>query len=228
MNYLLNSTNRTPHLIVAHKLSQLVSFLATDSLQHGISNESNVIDGAFGVVTEVLPITRFDSIDDIERLANVIELTRAIGPSNVWNEMPGIFYELALNAVQHSQSVAGCYVVLEYATVAPSGILYAVGVADNGIGIPTSLRQNPDLTHILSDAEAIAHATELHVTSTGEPQRGLGLDHIMQVVKRFRGNFVLISGVGYVNIVNGLMINRENVSSTDCLLGTVAVVTLSA
>lgn len=175
----------------------------------------------------VLPIKRFDSIDDIERLANDIELRRAIGPSNVWNEMPGIFYELALNAVQHSQSAAGCYVVLEYAEIAPSRIIYVVGVVDNGIGIPASLRKNPDFAHIMSDAEAIAHATELNVTGTGEPERGLGLDHIMQVVKTFRGNFVLISGMGYLNIVNGLMINKENVNPTHCLPGTVAVVTLS-
>lgn len=227
MNDLFDSSNSTPHLIVAHKLSQLVSSLSSDSLPSEISDASSMIDEALGDVTVVLPIKRFDSVDDIECIANSIESTRVIGPSNVWNEMPGIFYELALNAVQHSQSAAGCYVVLEYAEVAPSGIIYVVGVADNGIGIPASLRKNPDFAHILSDAETIAHATELNVTGTGEPERGLGLDHIMQVVKTFRGNFVLISGMGYLNIVNGLMINKENVSLTDCLEGTVAVVTLS-
>ena len=227
MNDLFDSSNRALHLMVARKLSRLVSSLASDYLPCEISDASSMIDDALGVVTVVLPITRFGSIDDIERLANGIELTRVIGPSNVWNEMSGIFYELALNAVQHSQSAAGCYVVLEYAAIAPSGIIYAVGVADSGIGIPASLRKNPDFAHILSDAETIAHAIELNVTGTGEPQRGLGLDHIMQVVKTLRGNFVLISGMGYLNIVNGLMINKENVSPTDCLLGTVAVVTLS-
>ncbi len=227
MNDLFDASNGTPHLIVAHKLCQLVSSLSSHSLPRDISDTSSLINDELGDVTAVLPITRFDSIDDIERLANDIELTRAVGPSNVWNEMPGIFYELALNAVQHSQSAAGCYVVLEYAAIAPSGIIYVVGVADNGIGIPASLRKNPDLAHIRSDAEAIAHATELNVTGTGEPERGLGLDHIMQVVKTFRGNFVLISGMGYLNIVNGLVINKENVNPTDCLPGTVAIVTLS-
>ena len=186
-----------------------------------------MIDDAFGIVTQILPITRFDSVDDVESLANVIELTKPIGPANVWNEMSGIFYELALNGVQHSQSAAGCYVVLEYATVAPSTNVYAVGVADCGIGIPASLRQNPDFAHIMDDAEAIAHATELNVTGTGEPTRGLGLDHVMQVVKNLRGNFVLISGTGCLNIVNGLTVNNENVSLTDRLPGTVAVVTFS-
>ena len=179
------------------------------------------------VVTQELPITRFDSIDDIERLANIMEISRVTGPSNVWSEMPGIFYELALNAVQHSMSAAGCYAILAYATVAPTGIVYAVGVADGGIGIPASLRRNLGLLHKTSDAESIAYATELHVTGTGEQERGVGLDHIMQVVKRNSGNFVLISAMGYVNIVNGLMVNKEDVSSTDSLPGTVTVVTLS-
>ena len=227
MSNLHNPSNRSLHLVVAHKLSHLVSSLATDSSPCEISGSSGITDDALGVVTQVLPITRFDSIDDIEHLANVIEITHVRGPSNVWSEMSGIFHELALNAVQHSMSAAGCYVVLAYATVAPTGIVYVVGVADGGIGIPASLRQNPDLTHTLSDAESIAYATELHVTGTGEPQRGLGLDHVMQVVKGNGGNFVLISAMGYVNIVNGLTVNKENVSSTDSLPGTVTVVTLS-
>ena len=228
VNDLFNSPNRTLHLIVARKLSQMVSSRAGDSLLCEISDASNMIDGARGVVTRILPITRFDSIDDVESLANGIELTHPIGPANVWNEMPGIFYELALNGVQHSQSAAGCYVVLEYATFAPSVVVYAVGVADCGIGIPASLRKNPDFAHIMDDAETIARATELNVTGTGDSARGVGLNHVMQMVKNLCGNFVLISGAGYLNIVNGLMVTKENVSSTDRLLGTVAVVTFSA
>ena len=227
MDHLLNSSSRGLHLIVAHKLSQLVSSLAPDSLPCEFRGSSDITDDALGVFTQVLPITRFDSSDDVEHLANVIEITRVAGPSNVWSEMSGIFYELALNAVQHSMSAAGCYAVLAYTTVAPTGIVYAVGVADGGIGIPASLRRNLGSLHIRSDAESIAYATELHVTGTGEPERGVGLDHIMQVVKRNGGNFVLISAMGYVNIVNGLMANKEDVSSTDSLPGTVTVVTLS-
>ena len=226
MDNLLNSSSRGLHLIVAHKLSQLVSSLATDSLPSDTICSSGVTWDAL-VVTQELPITRFDSTDDIERLANIIKISRVTGPSNVWSEMPGIFYELALNAVQHSMSAAGCYAILAYATVAPTGIVYAVGVADGGIGIPASLRRNLGLLHKPSDAESIAYATELHVTGTGEQERGVGLDHIMQVVKRNGGNFILISAMGYVNIVNGLMVNKEDVSSTDSLPSTVTVVTLS-
>ena len=226
MDNLLNSSSRGLHLIVAHKLSQLVSSLATDSLPSDTICSSGVTWDAL-VVTQELPITRFDSTDDIERLANIIKISRVTGPSNVWSEMPGIFYELALNAVQHSMSAAECYAILAYATVAPTGIVYAVGVADGGIGIPASLRRNLGLLHKPSDAESIAYATELHVTGTGEQERGVGLDHIMQVVKRNGGNFILISAMGYVNIVNGLMVNKEDVSSTDSLPSTVTVVTLS-
>ena len=227
MKTLFNSANRTPHIMMAQKLSRLVQYLGTYSSQRDISDDSNMIDSAFGVVTRILPVTRFDGIAEMERIANDIEETKVIGPSNVWNEMFGIFYELGLNAVQHSQSAAGCYVVSEYTTVMPNGIVYAVGVADNGIGIPASLRRNPNYAHITSDADCIARATELQVTGTGELQRGLGLDHIMRVVKKLRGNFALISGMGYLNVVNGLMDNKDNVNSTDHIQGTVAVVTLS-
>ena len=227
MKNIYNSFNRNLHHVLARKLCQLVSSLATDSLLCESRGSSDIIDDAHGVVTQVLPITRFDTTDEIEELANFIEITRAAGPSNVWNEMSGIFHELALNAVQHSMSAAGCYAVLAYATTEPAGIVYTVGVADCGIGIPASLRKNSDLSHIASDAESIAYATELHVTGTGEPERGLGLDHVMQVVKGNGGNFVLISGMGYINVVNGLIVDKEDVSSTDSLSGTVTVVTLS-
>ena len=57
------------------------------------------------------PITRFQSVDDVERIANNLELASGSGMTAALVEMAGVFYELALNAVEHSQWAAGYYVI---------------------------------------------------------------------------------------------------------------------
>jgi signal transduction histidine kinase len=226
-NTIFGPHDLTPHLVMANKLSRLVWLKASDSALYEFRSDGSALGDGYNVATQILPITRFGSIDDVERLANDVELMPAVGPANVRDEMPGIFYELALNAVQHSQSAVGYYVILELSTDVAGEIVYAIGVADCGIGIPASLRENPDFEDILNDADAIARATELNVTGTGEAERGLGLDHIMNVVQRFGGNCVIISGGGYLNVTNGLEIVKGNLNSADRIPGTVVVVTLS-
>ena len=183
--------------------------------------------GAYCVVEQVLPVTKFSSLADVEHIANEVERSSGIGPVNVRTEISGVFYELALNAVQHSESVVGEYAVVECAMAAQGGVIYAVGVADRGIGIPASLRQNPAYAFVESDADVVALATELQVTGTGDPNRGLGLDHVVQVVKIFGGNFVIISGGGYWNLEKGVNIEKGRLNSTDRLSGTVVAVTVS-
>lgn len=107
-------------------------------------------------------------------------------------------------------------------------VAHVRGVADLGIGIPASLRRNPHFAHVQNDADAIVLATELHITGTGEAHRGIGLDHIMNVVKDWRGDCSIISGSGYLNIRNGIEVEKGNRNATDRISVTVAVVTLTA
>ena len=179
------------------------------------------------MVIQVLPATIFHSEDDVERIANDLELTPRIGPSNVQSEASGIFYELALNAVQHSQSALGEYAILQCAVGSDGGIIYLVGVADCGIGIPESLRQNPEFAGVQNDHDAIALATGLHITGTGDSERGVGLDYVVSTVKGYGGDFIIVSGQAYWNLKKGTEIESGLLSSTDRLSGTVAAVALS-
>ena len=104
---------------------------------------------------------------------------------------------------------------------------HTVGIADCGIGIPASLRQNPAFANALNDADAIALATELHVTGTGEAHRGIGLDHVMGVVKSLDGDLTIVSAGGSLEVTaSGVTINRS-LEGSEQLAGTVAVVTVS-
>ena len=171
------------------------------------------------------PITLFESVDDVERIANSLELSSGAGLSAALVEMVGVFYELALNAVEHSQWAVGYYVIRAGSTF--RGLEHTVGIADCGIGIPASLRRNPDFADVLNDADAIALATELHVTGTGEAHRGIGLDHVLGVVKRLGGNLTIVSAGGSLELKGGDGIIKCNLERSERLAGTVAVVTVS-
>lgn len=163
--------------------------------------------------SELLPLTRFRTEDQAsavwERVA--IELDeRGVGPGNVRTDVDAIFEELALNAAQHSQAQDSCYGVVEVDSRRrlPSlrrnegEILYVVGLSDGGIGIPSSLRQNPLYTGIANDKDAILKATDMDVTGTDQP-RGAGLHHVMERVRAYRGELLIISGYGFLRVSRG-------------------------
>ncbi|MXZ91246.1 MAG: hypothetical protein F4Z05_07190 [Chloroflexi bacterium] len=172
------------------------------------------------------PITRFQSVDDVEQIANNLELASGLGLTGPLVEMVGVFYELALNAVEHSQWAGGYYVTRADNNIVGS-VEHTVGIADCGIGIPASLRRNSAFADVLNDPDAIALATDLHVTGTGEAHRGIGLDHVMNVVKSLSGSLTIISAGGSLNVEPGGAIMKGNLEGSERLAGTVAVVTIS-
>ena len=204
------------HRETLRRLSRLVAQQAKDS----------AVGLAGDIDTEIPPITRFESVDDVERIANNLELASGAGLTATLVEMVGVFYELALNAVEHSQWAAGYYVTRSGSRTV-GGVEHTVGIADCGIGIPASLRQNPAFANVLNDADAIALATELHVTGTGEAHRGIGLDHVMGVVKSLGGNLTIVSAGGSLEVDTGSRIIRGSLEGSDWVAGTVAVVTIS-
>ena len=128
-------------------------------------------------------------------------INHGVGPGNVRTDVDGIFEELALNAAQHSCSPLPCRATLECFTSGDE-IVYILGIADAGVGIPVSLRSNPAYAHLANDAEAIARATEQDVTGTTQ-QRGAGLHHVMERVRAYRGELTIISGAGFLMVRDG-------------------------
>lgn len=226
MSSTLYSDDLLPHLKAAQRLTKLVALRNSSDALPGLSDESGLLGDEFGAVTQALPLTRFASVNDVERLANDLELSASSGSIRTHVEMCGVFYELALNAVQHSESAVGCYAIVEQGVDADGLILHLLGVADFGIGIRATLIRNPDFAYIDNDADAIVMAAELHVTGTGDSNRGLGLDHVMNVVRTWQCNFVIISGSGYLNILNGEVSMQGNLNADASVSGTVAVMTL--
>lgn len=94
-------------------------------------------DSAVGLGSAIYPgnppITRFESVDDVERIANDLELASGDGLTAALLEMVGVFYELALNAVEHPQCAASYYVI-RAGSGAGGGVEHTVGVADCGTG----------------------------------------------------------------------------------------------
>ena len=226
MSLRFESMGTMAHHAMAHKLSGLVARQASDEAVDEFSSVTGSLGYSFGDITTLLPITRFASIDDVERIANDLESSAIAGPVHAHPEMFGIFYELGLNAVQHSQSVVGCYVISQLGANARGGNAHTIGVADCGMGIPNSLRMNPSHSHIIDDAEAIELATELHITGTGDAYRGIGLDHVKETVKSSGGHWIVVSGQGFVDFIAGSIITRGTVEVEGGLAGTIVVVTL--
>ena len=152
----------------------------------------------------VVPVTRFWTEADANALWETVALNlinNNVGPANVWPEVDGVFEELALNAAQHSGSQQGSYGTVEI-DVSDDGIVYIIGIADAGIGIPASLRGNLEYASIANDEDAIFRATQLDVTGTMEP-RGAGLHHVVVIVRAFGGELTIISGEGYLMVRGG-------------------------
>lgn len=103
------------------RLSRLVAQQAKDSVA-GFASDFDA---------GIPPITRFESVDDVERIANNLELASGAGLTGTLIEMVGVFYELALNAVEHSQWAAGYYVIRACSSIV-GGVEHTVGIADYG------------------------------------------------------------------------------------------------
>ena len=152
----------------------------------------------------LLPVTGFNTEDEANSLWERVALNLindGIGPSNARTDVDGLFEELALNAAQHSRSTLPCRATLE-CFVSDDEIVYVIGVNDAGVGIPASLRNNPEYEGILDDTEAIARAAEQDVSGTTQ-QRGAGLYHVTERVQAYRGELAIISGDGFLMVRDG-------------------------
>ena len=152
----------------------------------------------------ILPASAFRTEGEANSLWETVAqnlMQHSIGPANVWPIVDSVFAELALNAAQHSASPEGCCATVECLT-SEDEILYVIGVMDYGIGIPSSLRNNPAYQHINDKYDAISRSLELEVTGTLE-HRGSGLPHVTKSVKESAGDLAIISRGGHLVIQKG-------------------------
>lgn len=152
----------------------------------------------------IVPITRFESQGQVDALSDAVleSLDNSnLGAANMHPLVSETFEELALNAVQHSESSVGAYGVIQFYESSEHGMRFVCAVADGGIGIRQSLERNPNLRSVVPyDWTAIELALQQLVSSTGSPTRGIGLPWVAQEVRQGKGSVLIHSGQGMLQI----------------------------
>lgn len=178
----------------------------------------------------VLPLTRFDDEYQVGDMADKVldTLQRSgLGAPNIYSVVSETFGELAMNAVQHSQSPIGAYGVIQFHKSESGEEKFVCGVADAGIGIKNSLEQNPVHKEVVPyDWLAIKHALRERVSGTGDSYRGFGLFSVAEDTLNNPGQRLMIhSGIGSLEIAEDL---ESAPWRTSLFPGTLAYVSIPA
>ena len=149
----------------------------------------------------ILPLTRLDTVRQVEELENSIEgnlVQSRLSSANLYDHVNWAFGELANNAVEHADSPVRYGYVQYYDFEAQPRFVCAV--ADGGIGIRESLLKNPDHENkVPNDVHAIEYALEENVSTFGST-RGLGLAHIVELVLPPNRDLNITSGNGFLHV----------------------------
>jgi anti-sigma regulatory factor (Ser/Thr protein kinase) len=147
----------------------------------------------------ILPLTRFHTEANVDHIANeaLDSLSNAgVGSANLYPVVSEIFAELALNAVQHSESEIGAFGLIQFYE-SEHGRRFVCVVADGGIGIRQSLARNPDLRErVPYDWVAIEVALQEGVSGTGSRTRGIGLYGVAEDMRKAGRQLIIHSGIG--------------------------------
>ncbi len=110
----------------------------------GIELDDRGVTVPRGQQQHILPVTRFEREEEVEELANqaLDGLSRAgLGSANLYPLVSEVFAELAMNAVQHSESPVGALGLIQFYEF-QQGQRFVCVVGDGGIGIRRSLERN--------------------------------------------------------------------------------------
>lgn len=171
--------------------------LETSFLPHVINEDIPSLSSTFFSATTKLPYRQF-GCDDIDSFISYIDWIFSSGKlpemtAGVRNKLRESFVELFLNVIEHSESHLGVFVCgyhsLERQTL-------ALSIADAGIGMQKRVRKS--LGRELSPCEAITWALKRGNTTRKTPG-GLGLDILVEFIKKNEGRLVVWSGFGYLD-----------------------------
>jgi hypothetical protein len=137
----------------------------------------------------LLELGRFDSADAAEDLAaRVHQIFRREDPDAA-RALFRCVTEAAVNVCEHSGKGHGWAALQQYTYQGHTVVSFAVG--DSGIGLRRSLQKRHDVE---DDDEAVRLAVKRGITSTDEPNRGLGLSGIVLQARARNGAVRLWSG----------------------------------
>ena len=174
----------------------------------------------------ILPVTRFHTEADVEGLADVALSAlsdRGFGSANIHPIVSESFAELALNAVQHSESEIGALGLIQFYHW-ERGRQFICSVADGGIGIRKSLERNPQYRDAVPyDWTAIELALQERVSGTTAPTRGIGLYGIAQDMRAPGRQMIIHSGLGMLSVSGDV---EDQAQRTVLFPGTLASVSI--
>lgn len=176
----------------------------------------------------ILPITRFETTANATDVTNKAfdRLQSAhVGAANLTSVVTELFSELALNAVQHSESDVGAFGCVQFYEF-EGGARFTCTVADGGIGVFKSLCRNEALrSRVNYDWDALELAVRERVSGTGDPHRGIGLYGVSEDVRVPGRSLLLHSGLGSLEIDENL---QSSARRTRLFPGTLAFLSIPA
>ncbi|WP_152993994.1 hypothetical protein [Dehalococcoides mccartyi] len=157
-------------------------------------------------INPVIPVKRFNSIQDIETIGNDMQMifhSKLPELSSLFGSCHIIFSELADNIISHAQSSGGFVLAQQYNY--RTGPLVEIAICDCGIGIPNSLKKNPKYAQIIdNDTSAIKLALKEGVSSIQDDLRGYGLHEVKNLMSVGNKILSIRSSSGY-GVVKGIV-----------------------
>lgn len=171
----------------------------------------------------LIPIRRLNSpadVEDLERALGDLYLAHFSGPlSKLAEAFTRTVGEISDNATTHGKSSVGVSYVA--ANRYPKGCTLAVG--DLGVGIPAHMRKA--FPEFQDDGDAIRVATHEGKSGTGDPQRGIGYQYVIDGLKNENiatGELRVWSGRGRFRVltIDGLQVRRRAWTVDETTVGT--------
>ena len=123
-----------------------------------------------------------------------------LGAASIRPFVTDVFAELAMNAIQHSESPIDAYGMIQFYEQ-EHGDRFICVVADGGIGIRRSLERNPKFRRkVPYDWTAIELASKERISTFTDQTRGLGLAWISDEMQKPGRQLIIHSGLGAMTI----------------------------
>jgi hypothetical protein len=137
------------------------------------------LEGRLPAQYAILPVTCLadaGAVEDVARRTREILEYQLTDVSALGQPAFMAVAELCDNAIDHGKNPLGAFAAATRVVEPRRQVSLAIG--DLGIGIPEHIRQRyPEWS---DDGYAIAHATQPHITGTGDPHRGIGFSEVFE------------------------------------------------
>jgi len=155
----------------------------------------------------ILPITHFATTGGASDVTNkAFERLQSadLGAVNLTSVVTELFGELAMNAVQHSDSQVGAFGCVQFYEFDKRS-RFTCTVADGGIGVLNSLCHNEKhRARVTYDWDALELAVRERVSGTDDPHRGIRLYGVSEDLRKRDHSLLLHSGRGSLEITEEL------------------------